>query len=147
MIIAHHVAVTVFASGDEEATLLGLAKLFPFSMTDEKITIERQRAEGFRERIITVLRVRLAKQRQIRAFLEQLFSHLDLETLRRQLESRLDEHLDFFIRLDKPALISGDWQLTDGGDCYHLRISVAAFPHTREVAIGVLQNAFSLSRL
>ncbi|MBI4439255.1 hypothetical protein HY640_04950 [Candidatus Woesearchaeota archaeon] len=45
-------------------------------------------------------------------------------------------------RLDKERFLKGECVLTDGGSCFHIRISVAAFPKTRERAISSVKVMF-----
>ena len=75
-------------------------------------------------------------------FLENLLNNLSKgqkEQILREDESRLDENLDFFIRLDKDSWINDKkLELTDSGKCFHLKISIAAFPKKREVALKVV---------
>ncbi|MFH1133214.1 MAG: RNA-binding domain-containing protein [Nanoarchaeota archaeon] len=147
MPFAHTVTVQVFASGDEEQTQQGLLSLFPFSLAEEKIPLQRQKAEGFEERFITILRVQLTKAKHTDAFLRGLMAKLSNDTkatLLQQLDSRLDSQLQFFIRLDKDRLLSGEYALTEQGNCFHLRIVVAAFPHRRETAKAVVEKLLSL---
>jgi RNA binding exosome subunit len=58
-----------------------------------------------------------------------------------QIESRLDEELFFFMRIDKDSWnIEKKTILTDSGNCYHIRITVAAFPKKRESAVALLNR-------
>ena len=54
----------------------------------------------------------------------------------KQIESRLDEELNFFLRLDKEKWVNEkEMKLTDSGKCFHIKISVAAFPKNMDIAI------------
>ena len=60
-----------------------------------------------------------------------------------QIDSRLDKSLDFFLRFDKDSWIAGKkLLLTDAGKCFHIRISMAAFPKKREIALNVVKDLF-----
>jgi RNA-binding protein len=146
MKFAHSIMVTVFAQEDYEATRKTLLTLFPFNLEEEKIPINVQNSVGFEEKIIRVLTVKILKERHTDAFLKNLLAHLTTETkqlILRQAESRLDEELDFFLRFDKDRLMAGEYWVTEGGNCYHLKMAVAAFPHKREVALEVVRTLFS----
>ena len=106
--------------------------------------IEELKAEGFDGKRLDVIRVALIKDRHINAFIESLVAKLGEEkkTLLEQLDSRLDDNLNFFIRLDKEMLLKDKFVLTDSGNCYHIKISIAAFPKRREKAVGVLKELF-----
>jgi RNA binding exosome subunit len=70
-------------------------------------------------------------------------SDFDRGSLFRQVESRLDEELFFFIRIDKEKLIkANEFILTDEGNCYHIKLGVAAYPRKREIALGRLKEYF-----
>jgi len=57
-----------------------------------------------------------------------------------QSDSRLDEGLHFFFRLSKPDLLAGTYAVTDSGDCFHFRISLAAYPHNKIVAKEIVRK-------
>ncbi len=149
MKIANNITATVFCKEgeDDEVRITEVfLKLFPFDLEQEKIILEKTIATGLKERKIRILKVVLAKDRHTNTFLENLRNNLEVESkelLLRQLESRLDEELTFFIRLDKTRLLRSEFFITDSGDCFHIAISVAAFPRKRENAIRILEEFFA----
>lgn len=146
MRLAHKVTVSVFCrpEDDEPEVLNKLSSLFPFNLEESKIKIRQQSALGFNERRIRIFDVALEKERHCNDFLNYLKEKLSdeqRELLFRQRNSRLDEELNFFIRLDKDRLVrEGRLFITDRGNCYHIKISVAAFPAKRETALQVLEK-------
>jgi RNA binding exosome subunit len=107
--------------------------------------LKEQTAIGFREKKIKIFEIRLEKQRHLKQFLEFLVGSLSDEQkglILRQRESRLDEELDFFIRLDKQRWLSGEIFITDSGDCFHIKMSIAAFPAKREAAMRIIDKIF-----
>ncbi len=144
MKLANNAAIRVFCKeGEDKALLLEKLKLLlPFDLEKEKIKIEEQKAEGFDEKQILILSVMLEKGRHVNAFIENLLKRLgdEKKTLIEQLDSRLDDDLDFFIRLDKDMLLKDKFVLTDSGNCYHIRISIAAFPKRKEKAAAMLKE-------
>lgn len=144
---AHNVIVTVFAKEDEnsEEILTGLKTLFPFDLTDEKLKIKQETATGVNDNKITIFKVILEKTRHTNQFLAYINEKLTAEQkklLASQKESRLDEDLAFYIRLDKKKLIDHKYALTDAGNCYHIRIHLAAFPAKREPALEIIEKIF-----
>lgn len=144
---AHNVIVTVFAKEEEntEEILNGLKTLFPFDLTDEKLKIRQETATGVNDNKITIYTVTLVKARHTNQFLQYLNDKLSTEqkgTLVAQKETRLDEDLAFYIRLNKKDLINGKYTLTDSGNCYHIRIHLAAFPAKREPALEIIEKIF-----
>jgi len=119
--------------------------LFPFSLDEEKIFLKRSKARGFSQREIIIYEAELSKERHTNAFLKSLKEKLNeqqKEMLMRQ-ENRLDDDCNFFLRLDKQSLLNNSFNITDCGDCYHIRISIAAFPKKKEAALEVMKKIFS----
>lgn len=142
----HNLKVTVFVNPgeDEERIVHVLRSLFPFSLEEEKIEIKRQNAKGFQEKNIIIYEVCLVKESHTTRFWNALKANLNdmqKEKLLRELKLRLDEEFNFFIRLDKQALLQGFYSVTDSGSCYHIKFSTACFPKSRESAIKCLESA------
>jgi RNA binding exosome subunit len=146
MKLGRNVEARVFCrEGEDEGKIAGcLLSLFPFSLENEKIPLAGTTATGFNERKIRILRVRLEKDRHINAFIRKFFARLSAEQkslLGRQLDSRIDDGMNFFVRLDKEKLLNGNvFWITDSGDCFHIRIGVAAFPAKKETAKKVVEG-------
>jgi len=147
MKLAHNIKVNVFIKPGEDEKLLRekFLGLFPFSLEEEKIAVARSTATGFNKREIIILEVMLEKERLTNAFLKSLNEKLDpaqrLMLIRQ--ENRLDDNLDFFLRLDKQCLLNNQLNITDYGECFHIRISVAAFPRKVACALEVVKKIFS----
>ena len=145
---AHSLKLTAFSYEQENShdILNSFIKFFPFSLEENKIPLKKSFATGFSDKKIEILEIKITKQNLINHFLKNLLSNLDENTKKiilGQLESRLDSNLDFFLRFDKNSWISErKLKLTDTGKCFHLKISVAAFPKKREVALNILKNLF-----
>ena len=141
---ANRIFVKVFAKPEEDVEAIrgSLIKMFPF-----EVKLKTRKAQGFTERMILIFEVDLEKISETNAFLKSflgLFSDAQRELILSQAESRLDDRLNFFIRIDKcPWIERGKVFLTDSGDCYHVRISVAAFPHKRGVALDIIHRLLS----
>jgi RNA binding exosome subunit len=146
MKLANNVSVRVFAKEDEdkEAIVYGLLRMLPFNPEDEKLKIREQKAEGFGDKKIAIISITLEKDRHVNPFLTHLVGNLgrENETLVEQAESRLDDDLNFTIRLDKERLLAGKYVLTDGGKCYHIAMNLAAFPKKRETGLALIKQIF-----
>ena len=143
----HNVVISVFAREHEDISQIRekLASLVPFGMEQEKVQVKQQTAMGFKDKKIKIFEIRLDKERHLKKFLEFLvgmLSEKQKEMLASQKESRLDEKLDFFIRLDKQKWLDGGAFITDSGDCFHIKMSIAAFPAKREAALAVIDKIF-----
>ena len=150
MKIAHQIKVKVFSyeknNEDEKLVLDKFLQLFPFNLKDEKIELKNTNALGLNEKKITIFEVALTKEKHTNLFLNNLIKNLDEEQKKlilSQLESRLDNNLDFFLRFDKNEYLKNNkLKLTDSGNCFHIEISVAAFPKKREIASGIVKEIF-----
>ena len=107
-----------------------------------KIQINESKVTGFDSRQITILELKLEKQSQIKKFIKFMLNSLteeQISLLIRQKESRLDEDLFFFIRLDKNKLVEKDeFFITDCGNCFHIKIHIAAYPAKKDKALGLI---------
>ena len=145
---AHLINLTVFSYENEnnESILDSFLKFFPFNIEDNKVILKKTDAIGFNDTKIEVIEIILTKTNLINQFLKNLLDNLDKEQknkILQQMESRLDKNLDLFLRFEKDTWINErKLVLTDSGKCFHLRISVAAFPKKREVALNVIKDLF-----
>lgn len=147
MKLAHQIKISVFIHEEEDREKIfnKLISLVQFDLKKEKIKLNEDTAMGFNNKKIKTYEIVLEKNKHINGFLEKLKESLgkeQKELLLKQAESRLDEDLHFFIRLDKEKLLNDEFSITDSGNCFHIRISPAAFPAKRELAMEVLNQIF-----
>ena len=145
---AHSIKLTVFSYENEniQNILDAFLKFFPFSLEENKVELKKTEAKGATESNITIFEAVLTKTNLINRFLDFILSSLDKKQkalILKQIESRLDENLDFFIRFDKEEWMNNKkLELTDSGKCFHLKINVAAFPKKREVGLKIINELF-----
>ena len=152
MKIANQIRIKVFSyekfNENKELILGKFLQLFPFNLKDEKIELKETEAKGFNEQKITIFEVTLTKERHTNKFMGNLIENLDEEQRKlilSQLESRLDDKLNFFLRFDKDEYMNNDkLNLTDSGNCFHIEISVAAFPKKRDLALEIVRKVFNI---
>ena len=145
----HRAILTALAKPEEnvEAIREGIKALIPFSLEDAKIQLETQNAEGFEERIIKIFTITIIKEAHTNDFLQFLLDNLtqeQKELLASQAESRLDPEYNFFIRIDKEKWIQERkiW-ITDSGQCFHIKLSLAVFPKKKQTALALIERLFS----
>lgn len=143
----HSIRIKVFSKpeDDEEKIKAVFPALIPFDLEKEKIELKTETVTGAMEQKINIFQVILQKQRHTQDFFKYLMSKLGEEqknTLLTQKESRTDENSDFFIRLDKDKLLNGEYLLTDSGNCFHIKIAIAAFPARKETALKIIDKLF-----
>lgn len=141
---AHSIVISAFVKDgeDEDAIRQSIRSLVPFSLEDEKLALQESSVTGLSGGKILVLELRLQKERHTSMFLDALASNLS-GAQKQQLceqENRIDQECNAFLRFRKkdfPRLV-----LTDGGDCIHVRLSLAAFPKKREHALLLFKEIF-----
>ena len=146
---ANQIRLNVFSyeHEDRNSVLEAFLGFFPFDLEENKVILKNTKASGFNEKIVEIFEAVLTKDNLIKQFLNNLLNNLSevqKGQLLQQAESRLDADLNFFIRFDKDSWIK-DRKLfiTDSGNCFHLKISVAAYPKKREAALNVVNELFS----
>lgn len=86
----------------------------------------------------------LNKQTHIKSLIQNLKEKLgkkQCELIASQ-ENRVDDECNLFIRLDKKSLNEKKFVLTDSGDCYHIKIKLAAYPKKKETGIIIAKELF-----
>jgi len=150
---AHRITVTVFLKSEDifedsdasDKIISSMKYLVPLDLEKEKINLNIINAEGFSGREIKIFEIMLLKESHTNIFLDNLKGLLgsdQISLLMSQRWSRLDENLDLFIRLSKAQLFEKKALLTDSGDCFHIRIGIAAFPRRRETALNIIEKIF-----
>ncbi len=147
---AHYIEIRVFSKeqDNEEQIISTIKDVFPFDFDKEKIKIDVKTAFGFENKKIHIITVSVKNERHTNAVLNNLMAKLSEEQkamLLDQLESRLDDNFHFFIRLEKDLLLSNEYFVTDEGNCFHLTIAIAAYPHKREIAVGLVKKILELN--
>lgn len=147
---AHEIKITVFSNpeDDENKIQKGLIKLVPFNLKDEKVSLISKAANGFNDKKIKVFAIILKREKHIKYFLKTFFENLNqnqINLLKRQKKSRTDKNLNFFIRLDKTKLLTNEFFITDSGSCFHVKISIAAYPARVKNALIVVDKILESS--
>jgi len=147
MKLANNIKVCVFVKpeDDEDKMKKKFISLFPFDLEKEKIVLQQSKATGFNQRKVIILEVDLEKERHTRSFLESFVSKLNdqQKTMLVSQDNRIDDECNFFLRLDKQKLLDDEFWITDSGECFHVKINIAAFPKKKEKAKDVVKEIFS----
>ena len=144
--LVHHIVVSVFVHEGEDITSIE-NKLRELLEGVPKVRIEKEVAEGFLDTAVikdmTILKAEIKKQKDVNVFIKNLLSNMSQEQLSlllSQADSRIDDEMRFFMRLDKKRLLQGQYWITDSGDCFHIRMTLAVYPARKELAKGVLEK-------
>ena len=144
----HNIEISVFAREEEnnlDSVREKLIELVGVDPEKEKIAFEESNDLGAKDNKIEILKIRLEKERNVNKFISDMiykFNDEQKEMIMNQLDSRVDDKCNFFIRLDREKLLGGEYWITDSGDCFHIKILVAAYPAKKEKAIEILKSLF-----
>jgi RNA binding exosome subunit len=149
--LAHTIIIEVFVKEGEDLEKIKkrFLEFIPFDLKEENISLNQRTGVGFSQQRIKTLEIILTKQRHIKKFLKNLIEMLSEETAKRiisEAKERLDQELYFYLRFDKKNFLeNGDLTLTNEGDCFYLKMKIAAFPQKEEIALEIVQNIFEQS--
>ena len=103
--------------------------------------IEAEEAEGILEDKIIILSGTVSKKRYTKTFFNKLLESVDLEKLNNDLERKMDEKGNWFLRFDKSDPLDEKFTIHDKGDAIHLKIKIAAFPAKKQIAVDKVREA------
>ena len=103
--------------------------------------IETEEAEGLMENKILILTGLIKKKRHTRAFMDRLLESDQVSKLEEDLDRKMDEKGNLFLRLSKEDAVEDELKIVDSGDSIHLKIKIAAYPAKKEVAMKLIQDA------
>ena len=89
--------------------------------------IEAEEAEGLLEDKIIILSGTVSKKRYTKTFFNTLLEWTDLDKLNADLERKIDEKGNWFLRFDKEDALDEIWTIKDTGESIHLKVKSDAF--------------------
>ena len=131
--------VFIYENEDKDEVLEALLNILP---TAEP---EVEEAEGLLEEKMLILTGTVSKKRETKEFLNTLIESIgedQLVKLYNDLDRKMDEKGNLFLRLSKEKALEEEWEILDGGDSIHLKIKIAAYPAKKEVAIKKIAEIF-----
>ena len=138
------IEIRVFVKPEEDLEVVkkSFLSLLPFNL--DKMSLSVQKAVTLDKKAMQIIYVVLTKQKHMAAFFENVKKKLsddDIRQLKFQ-NNRVDEDCNLFFRLDKSKILNGEYELTDKGDCFHVKIKIATYPKSREKALELVKNSF-----
>ena len=103
--------------------------------------IESEEAEGMLEDKIIILSGVVSKKRYTKTFFNTLLEFTDLDKLNSDLERKMDEKGNWFLRFDKSDALDEKWTILDSGDSVHMKIKIAAYPALKDIAVEKVRDA------
>ena len=131
--------VFIYENEDKDEVLEALLNILP---TAEP---EAEEAEGLLEEKMLILTGAISKKRETKEFLNTLIASIgedQLIKLYNDLDRKMDEKGNLFLRLSKEKALDEEWEILDGGDSIHLKIKIAAYPAKKEVALKKIKEVF-----
>lgn len=152
----HTITLTVFVKEEHiienpdinNIVLSKIKEMLPIDWEKGNPEYKQTKAEGLSGNAIIIHELEMHKEKETNAFIKHLLSKLSKDqkdSLRLEKESRLDENDDFYIRLEGTKLLQGTYEFTTTGNCFHIKMNIAAFPKKRENAMKVIDEMFSKS--
>ena len=133
----HNIKFRAFVYEDEDVDEVSQAILNILPEAE----IEAEEAEGMLENKILILTGVVSKKRFTKAFFNTLLEGVDLDKLNDDLERKMDEKGNWFLRFDKADALDEKWTILDSGDAIHLKVKVAAFPAKKQIAVDKVREA------
>jgi len=137
--LLHNITLRVILKeeGEVENMLAFFREILPVDHKKCRIDVLHEKTRGFDDVTLHILSMKLHRRRMMELLLTTLFSRLsegDRKKIASSSRSMMDEFGAFFLRLDRAALLHNEKKfiLTDGGDCVHFRIKLAAFPRNEK---------------
>jgi RNA binding exosome subunit len=90
---------------------------------------------------IIILSGVVSKKRYTKTFFNTLLEWTDLDKLNGDLERKMDEKGNWFLRFDKTDALDEKWTILDNGDSIHLKVKIAAFPAKKQIAVDKVREA------
>lgn len=94
---------------------------------------------------LSILQANLTESKLVQEFINNLFNKLsseDLSHLENEIENRVDDECNFYLRLSKADLLSGAFAL-GSQDAVQVRMMIASYPKKKENAVKILKEYFT----
>ena len=131
--------VFIYENEDKDEILEALLNILPTAVP------EIEEAEGLLEEKMLILSGTVSKKRETKEFLNNLTHSIGEDQLIKfynDLDRKMDEKGNLFLRLSKEKAAEEEWEILDGGDSIHLKIKIAAYPAKKDVAIKKISEIF-----
>ena len=133
----HYVDLRAFsyATEDDRRVERALRTLLP-----EDVDLDRSETTGHLGDPILVLSARVERADEVRHVLGKLASAEEFSRIEAELDDRVTDNCELFVRLDKQAALGGEVRLGEG---ITLRAKVEAYPAKREHAVENARDALA----
>ncbi|MFT4297593.1 MAG: RNA-binding domain-containing protein [Candidatus Woesearchaeota archaeon] len=152
MKLFHNITINVFIKEEEDYDKIKLyfLKLFPFNIKEliekKKVRLNETKSSTFNNKHNNNLDISLANNSLLNKFMENIKNNLsisDKSMLLKQLDSRIDQDCNLFMRLSKKDILDDEqYKIVDHGKCFHIKVHVATFPQSKEKAKQIIYDFF-----
>jgi hypothetical protein len=143
--VIHYIVIRAFALATEDLSKVERALRL---LVPKGCVIETSGAEGHFGNPITIFMARLGGRagKSLIEFLKSELSASELAELKGQINQRIDNDCNFYIRLDKQSVCNGAVRLAvpqRTEDVISIRMRIKAYPAKRENAIKIVERLLS----
>lgn len=136
----HNISYRAFVYGteNEEKVREAIETLFQDSHP------QKETVEGYFKNPVLILHDKIEKKRETKEFIK-LLQKLDFSTKKRvinELNSKMDEKGNLFLRFDKQRAYLGDLKIVEHGDALHVKIKISTYPAKKEKAMELAMEIF-----
>ena len=131
--------VFIYENENKDEVLEALLNILP------RAEPEAEEAEGLLEEKMLILTGVVSKKRDTKEFLNTLVESIgedQLIKLYNDLDRKMDEKGNLFLRFSKEDALDEKWTILDGGDSIHLKIKIAAYPAKKDVSLKKISEIF-----
>lgn len=101
--------------------------------------IEKRKTKGYHGNPIIIIEAEIKKSMEVKAFFSGLKKHGLVEKILDELEDRIDENSNFYLRFDKQKAFFQKYELVKHDDVVSVKGKIKCFPPDKENAIKVLK--------
>ncbi len=140
--------VIAHATEDETKVMKALKNVLGEVLDDEDVDIEFMYAEGHHGNPITIIQVDIDKSKHIKKVLKHWEENLpneEREHVWEDVERRIDDKGNLYLRFDKQRAYMGELRLSDTDDVVRVKVNLESYPASREGGVRALRrlDAFS----
>jgi RNA binding exosome subunit len=134
----HHLSyrTLVYGTENEDKVREAIQNVIPSAQPQEEVT------EGYYKNPLSVLHQQITKKRELKDFIQKItqLKISEKKRLLRELEERMDDKGNLFLRFDKQRAYLGELKLLEHGDAIHIRLKIAAYPARKDIAVKVARQ-------
>lgn len=150
MKLLHSITITVIDKEDSfENIEFGFDYLMPFDLVKNNIKLKSEYIGADPEinesKPITIYTLDIEKQKLMTQFIEYLrrmLSPIAKKEIVKNAQKFMEEDCVAYLRIDKDEIFNKKITLTNDGNCFHVKLKIAAYPKKKENALEILEQLF-----